>query len=315
MQMEVMDRHPGGIAHVEGEAVAALPDSFDARHVFREHEHSGQHLGVVPLELAGAIDVNLRDDEAVDWCARIDVADSKGVLVLGNLLHLDFSTAHPAKEAVLHLHGGIVDVLRALCKTVNGLVQQALQTVYSSAMSEQRISVLSHFWAPLCAIGSRGPKGPNAQICVSVFGASIVPERPRLLVVLSKTNYTTELVAASGTFAVTVLAEAQAGLLEPLGLHSGREVSKLAGIAHTLTAMGDPAFGGAGSIACEVLRSFDFGDSRAFLAAVRDRTETAEPPLSWQTAKGIVGEDFLARWAAKSVREQAAAREAMAWRE
>ncbi|MBK7330271.1 MAG: flavin reductase [Dehalococcoidia bacterium] len=182
-------------------------------------------------------------------------------------------------------------------------------------MSEQRISVLSHFWAPLCAIGSRGPKGPNAQICVSVFGASIVPERPRLLVVLSKTNYTTELVAASGTFAVTVLAEAQAGLLEPLGLHSGREVSKLAGIAHTLTAMGDPAFGGAGSIACEVLRSFDFGDSRAFLAAVRDRTETAEPPLSWQTAKGIVGEDFLARWAAKSVREQAAAREAMAWRE
>ncbi|MBK9342139.1 MAG: flavin reductase [Dehalococcoidia bacterium] len=125
-------------------------------------------------------------------------------------------------------------------------------------MSEQRISVLSHFWAPLCAIGSRGPKGPNAQICVSVFGASIVPERPRLLVVLSKTNYTTELVAASGTFAVTVLAEAQAGLLEPLGLHSGREVSKLAGIAHTLTAMGDPAFGGAGSIACEVLRT-DFG--------------------------------------------------------
>ncbi|MBK9611447.1 flavin reductase family protein [Candidatus Amarobacter glycogenicus] len=180
-------------------------------------------------------------------------------------------------------------------------------------MSERRISVLSHFWAPLCAIGSRGPKGPNAQICVSVFGASIVPERPRLLVVLSKTNYTTELVAASGTFAVTVLAEAQAGLLEPLGLHSGREVSKLAGIAHTLTAMGDPAFGGAGSIACEVLRSFDFGDSRAFLAAVRDRTETAEPPLSWQTAKGIVGEEFLARWAAKSVREQAAAREAMAW--
>ena len=67
-------------------------------------------------------------------------------------------------------------------------------------MTEQSISVLSHFWAPLCAIGGHGPGGPNAQICVSVFGASIVPERPRLLVVLSKTNHTTGLVAASGRF-------------------------------------------------------------------------------------------------------------------
>ena len=38
--------------------------------------------------------------------------------------------------------------------------------------------VLSHFWAPLCAVGASGSTGPNAQICVSVFGASIVPERP-----------------------------------------------------------------------------------------------------------------------------------------
>ena len=58
--------------------------------------------------------------------------------------------------------------------------------------------VLSHFWAPLCAVGAGGPVGPNAQICVSVFGASIVPERPRLLVSLSKTNYTEALVRESG---------------------------------------------------------------------------------------------------------------------
>ena len=182
-------------------------------------------------------------------------------------------------------------------------------------MSEQSINVLSHFWAPLCAIGSHGPGGPNAQICVSVFGASIVPERPRLLVVLSKTNHTTGLVAATGTLSVTVLAESQAQLLEPLGLHSGRNGPKLGGIEHSLTAMGDPAFGGAGSLACEVLRSFDFGDSTAFLAAVREREEGGLPPLSWQAAKSVVGEDFLRRWAEKSAREQAAARKAMAWRE
>ena len=183
-------------------------------------------------------------------------------------------------------------------------------------MTQPGSSVLSHFWAPLCAVGGHGPNGPNAQICVSVFGASIVPERPRLLVILSNTNYTTGLVAASGTLAVSVLSEDQAGLLEPLGLRSGRDGPKLHAIEHELTAMADPVFSGsAGSLACEVLNSFDFGDSTAFLAAVRERTEGGLPPLSWQTAKGIVGEDFLERWAAKSVREQAAARDAMHWRE
>ena len=43
-------------------------------------------------------------------------------------------------------------------------------------MAEAPVELLSHFWAPLCAIGSHGPQGPNAQVCVSVFGASIVTE-------------------------------------------------------------------------------------------------------------------------------------------
>ena len=149
-----------------------------------------------------------------------------------------------------------------------------------------------------------------------MFGASIVPERPRLLVVLSNTNYTTALVAASGTLSVTVLSAAQAGLLEPLGLRSGRDGPKLGGIEHGLTAAADPAFpGGAGSVACEVLAAFALGDSTAFLAAVREQENRVAAPLSWQTAKGIVGEDFLRRWAEKSQGEQAAARAAMVWRD
>jgi len=83
-------------------------------------------------------------------------------------------------------------------------------------------SVLSHFWAPLAAVGSHGASGPNAQICVSIFGASVVPDRPRLLVNLSKTNYTTGLVAGSGSLAITLLADRQLGLLEPLGLQRSR---------------------------------------------------------------------------------------------
>lgn len=193
---------------------------------------------------------------------------------------------------------------------------QELQTVYSSAVTEPIVSVLSNFWSPLCAIGGHGEGGPNAQICVSVFGASIVPDRPRLLVVLSNTNFTTSLVADSGTLSVTVLSEAQAGLLKPLGLRSGRDGPKMIGLDHEVTAYGDPVFpGGAGWIAGEVLRSFELGDSTGFLVAVREKSDGAAPALSWQTAKGLVGEDFLVRWAEKSAREQAAARKAMAWKD
>ena len=177
--------------------------------------------------------------------------------------------------------------------------------------------VLSHFWAPLCAVGASGPLGPNAQICVSVFGSSIVPERPRLLVSLSKTNFTEGLVRESGRLAVTLLSDTQAGLLEPLGLRSGRDGDKLAGLEVELTQSGAPTFaGGVGAIDCEVLEALDLGDATAFLVAVRERWAlSGERPLPWAVAKTVVGEDFLRRWAEKSAGEQEAARAVMHWRD
>ena len=187
--------------------------------------------------------------------------------------------------------------------------------------------VLSSFWSPLCAIGARGEGGadappnasrsapPNAQICVSVFGASIVPEQPRVLVSLSKTNYTHELVIASGTLSVTALAASQLPLLEPLGLRSGRDGDKLAGLEVELTAAGDPWFPGCvGYLGCEVIEHHDLGDATAFLCAVREReTLSAEPAMRWPEAQQVVGAEFLERWAEKSRREQAAARASMRW--
>ncbi|MEX2080616.1 MAG: flavin reductase family protein [Dehalococcoidia bacterium] len=174
--------------------------------------------------------------------------------------------------------------------------------------------VLSWFWAPLCAVGSRGPGGPNAQVCVSVFGASIVPDRPRVLVSLSKTNYTHDLVVASNTLAVSLLARNQVGLLQPLGLQSGRDGPKLAGLQVELTPAGDPWFPGAiGMLACEVIRTADHGDATAFLCAVTHRESFPGEPLPWAAARELVGEEFLLRWAEKSAREQAAARQSMLW--
>ncbi len=183
-------------------------------------------------------------------------------------------------------------------------------------MTQPAGSVLSLFWSPLCAVGSHGRAGPNAQVCLSVFGASIVPERPRLLVVLWKGNYTHALVTEAGTVAVTVLAEGQEGLLEPLGLRSGRDGPKLDDLETWLTPEGDPVFaGGAGWVTGRVIDAFDLGDATAFLVAVAATGEGSGAPLRWGAAQRVVGEGFLARWAEKSARDRAAAARAMRWLE
>jgi flavin reductase (DIM6/NTAB) family NADH-FMN oxidoreductase RutF len=130
---------------------------------------------------------------------------------------------------------------------------------------------LSWFWAPICAVGAHGAGRVNAQISVSIFGASAVPERPRLLVVLYRPNYTRDLVEQSGTLAVTVLSTAQMELVLPLGTRSGRDGDKLARLEVELTAPGDAYFpAGIGMVSCEVIESFDLGEATAFLCAVRE---------------------------------------------
>ncbi|HJP41417.1 MAG TPA: flavin reductase family protein [Dehalococcoidia bacterium] len=181
--------------------------------------------------------------------------------------------------------------------------------------SSRPSDALSLFWAPLCAIGSHGETGPNAQIGVSVHGASIVPEQPRLIVGLYKTNHTTWLVADVGTLAISVLCEKQIDLLGRLGLESGRDKDKLSGLNFALTKSGDPYFpGSAGFIDCEVLDAMDAGDAFFFLCGVRERRWlTDEIPLDRARAMELAGEDFHQRWASKQAAERDASRATMRW--
>jgi len=175
--------------------------------------------------------------------------------------------------------------------------------------------VLSLFWSPVCAVGSHGPEGPNAQICVSVFGAGIVPEQPRIMVVLYGGNHTHDLVLAGGTLAVTVLSEGQEGLIEPLGVRSGASGDKLAGLEFALTPSGDPYFpGGAGLVDCAVIEQFDLGDATAFLCAVRERRRLTErAPLERSAALQAQEAIVLERWAQRQAEAQARSRALQHW--
>ncbi len=176
--------------------------------------------------------------------------------------------------------------------------------------------VLSLFWTPVSAVGSHGPGGPNAQITVSVFGASSVPERPRLLVVLYRPNLTRELVEASGTLTVTVLDRAQMHLVEPLGIRTGRDGGKLGGLAFQATEDGDPWFpGGVGMARCAVIEAFELGEATAFLCAVRER-RALDGMRAFTTAdiREDLGESFTRPWDEKRARDLPMLRELMHWR-
>lgn len=172
-------------------------------------------------------------------------------------------------------------------------------------------------WEPVCAVGSHGTAGVNAQICVSISGVSIVEDMPRLMVTLWKQNYTHDLVIESRTMAVTLLTESQIDLLEPLGLTSGRNRpgGKLEGLAVSLSPTGDPYFtGGSGYVSCRLVDAYDLGDSTAFLVAVHeDQRLTSAEPMTWTRAQELADDDFLRRYEEKFRRDANVARGMMHW--
>lgn len=148
-----------------------------------------------------------------------------------------------------------------------------------------------------------------------MFGAGVVPDRPRLLVNLWKDNRTAVLAGEAGTLAITVLSAAQVHLVDVLGLKSGNDGPKLEGVAYELTATGDPYFpGGAALLECEIIERLDLGDAWAFLVAVRERRRLSDAaPLSRQELMSLAGADVRDRWAAKIAAAIPAYRIAMHW--
>jgi len=176
-------------------------------------------------------------------------------------------------------------------------------------------NLLSNFWTPIVAVGCGSPEGPNAQISVSTFGAGVVPDRPRLLVVLYQRNHTHDLVMARGNFTLSLLCAAQIDLIPKLGFVSGRDVAKLEGVDYTLTGRENPVFTGSiGWLECSVIEPFDMGDSTAFLSAV-DHNErlSDDEPLVWSRLAPTLPQPIREQWDAKMVRDIEHYRDVMKW--
>ena len=118
-------------------------------------------------------------------------------------------------------------------------------------------------------------------IATSVTQASIVPDFPRVSIVLARQHHTWGLVEASGVFALHLLGAGDLDLVWRFGLESGRTADKFAGVEAKASALGCPVLGGTvGWLDCRVEARLDVGDRTVYVAEVVEGEVTNfAPPL------------------------------------
>lgn len=163
-------------------------------------------------------------------------------------------------------------------------------------------ALLSHFWTPLVAVTAAAGGRGSAQTAVSVHGASIVPERPRLTAGLWKTNLTHDLTLASGAFAVHLLGDDQDDLVFRLGLHSGHTTDKLSELPHDAGRTGTPLLRDCLAVfECRVIGRMDGGDHTVFLGeVVFSERRGAGAPLWWRDLRARAPQHLLDAWNARN---------------
>ena len=173
--------------------------------------------------------------------------------------------------------------------------------------------IMSRLWSPLAAVTSHWQGRDNVQIAVAIATASIVPERPRVVVQLYKTNLSHDMVLSSGAFALNFLRPNQLDLIGDFGLVSGRVRDKLAGVGTKAGSSGSPLLTDCfGYLDCRVINAMDGGDMTCFLADVLDGKTLAQgDPLWWRDARRELPREWLERWEAKQSSEIATSRATM----
>jgi len=131
--------------------------------------------------------------------------------------------------------------------------------------------LLRSFTTPVVAItAARGGKR-NGMISDVAIRASIVPDVPRLMILVHKFNYTHDMIFETGRFALHALHRGQFDLIERLGFESGRDRDKLAEVPHRPGALGCPILEDCWAwFECRVINVMDTGSSTCFLGEAAD---------------------------------------------
>lgn len=135
---------------------------------------------------------------------------------------------------------------------------------------EQTYELLRLITSPVVAITSRRGDKLNGMISDGVVRASIVPDIPRMIVLVHKISLSHTIISATGRFCLHILHEGQFAVIEKLGFVSGRDKDKLGDIPHTIGKLGLPVLDDhVAAFECEVLNMMDTGSSTMFLGEAK----------------------------------------------
>ena len=173
--------------------------------------------------------------------------------------------------------------------------------------------MMGYLWSPMAAVSSRWQGQDNAQICVSIGGASIVADRPRVIVQIYKTNHSHEMILGSGAFALNFPKSDQLHWIDRFGMRSGRDCNKLEGLDYHSGETGSPLLADCwGWLDCRVVNAMDGGDLTCFLAEVVDGLTVSDgQPLWWRDARRQMPEEWMRAYSEKQTGEVASSRARM----
>ncbi len=145
----------------------------------------------------------------------------------------------------------------------------------------------------------------SGHLATWIMPGTLVPDRQRVVAVLSPLNATHDLIRASGRFALNLLTEGQHDLIPRFGLQTAREVDKLAGLALTRTSSGLPLLPGTcGWAECVIVDFMDGGDRIVYLADIGEhRLDPGRPPLHRREATALLSPEVGAALQLKRQRD------------
>ena len=174
--------------------------------------------------------------------------------------------------------------------------------------------VLEELWSPIAALTAAHDGRANGLIASTAVTASLLPETPRIAVVLSPASLTHELVLASRAFALHLLPaeppERPLAIFRTLGFSSGRTGGKLATIPWRAGRTGAPILGEAlAYVEARVATTLDADDVTLVVAdVVAGGRLRAGPHLTIEHVRARLSDAELAAWDARREEELAEAR-------
>ena len=172
--------------------------------------------------------------------------------------------------------------------------------------------MLEQLWAPIVAVTTAHGGRTNGLVSSTAITASLLPEAPRISVLLSRASLTRELVLASRALAVHLLPDDERGLelFRLLGFRSGRAGAKLDNVVTRPGALGVPILSDAVAyVEAGVDETLDADDVTVVFADVTGGTRLRDvTPLTIETARERLPAEWLDEWERRRERELADAR-------